>query len=97
MNTRASDLVAELRAILATLPGATSIGLHASETWTLVLITTSSDEVATALSEELGLGATEIARGVGRWWRRATSEGDQGALRIVVTGPHHLGLLPRDR
>lgn len=50
-----------------------------------------------ALDEELGLGATEATRGGGRWWLRTTSERDQGALHIVVTGPHHLGLPPRDR
>jgi hypothetical protein len=61
MNACAYDLVVELRAIFGTLPGATSIGLHASERWTLVLITTSSDEAVTALGAELGLGATEIA------------------------------------
>ncbi len=97
MNAQAYDLVVELRAILGTLPGATAIGLHASETWTIVLITTSSDEAVTALGEALGLGAAEVARGVGGWWRRATSERDRGALRVVVTGPHHVGLPPRDR
>jgi hypothetical protein len=43
MNARAYDLVLQLRAILHSLPGATSIALHASEVWTLTLITTLSD------------------------------------------------------
>ncbi len=96
MNARAHDLTVTLRAILATLPGAISIGLHASEAWAIVLITVSSDEAVIVLGEELGLGATEVTIAEGRWWRRATSERDQGALRIVVAGPHHKGPPPRE-
>jgi hypothetical protein len=62
MNARAYDLVLQLRAILRSLPGATSIALHASEVWTLALITASSDEAVIALSEGLGLGRTRSER-----------------------------------
>jgi hypothetical protein len=63
-------------------------------TWTIVIFTMSSDEAVIALSEALGIGATEVVNGVGRWWRRATAERDQGALRVVIAGPHHLDLPP---
>jgi hypothetical protein len=96
MNTRAHDLTVTLRAILGMLPGATSIGLHAAEAWALVLITTSSDETVIALSEDLGLGEVEITIRDGRWWRRASSERDQGRLRVVVAGPHHVSAPPED-
>lgn len=96
MNTRADDLVLELRAILRSLPGATSIAFHASEVWTLMLITALSDEAVIALSDELGLGGTEVRSTAGRWRRRASSERDHGALRIVVAGPDHKGPSPGD-
>ena len=96
MNARADDLVLELRAILHSLPGATSIALHASEVWTLMLITALSDEAVIALSDELGLGRTEVRATAGRWRRRASSERDRGALRVVVAGPDHKGPPPGD-
>jgi hypothetical protein len=85
-----------LRAILSTLPGATSIGLHASEAWALVLITTSSDEAVVALGEDLGLGEVEIRITTDRWWCRVSSERDQGRLRVEVAGPHHMDRPPTD-
>jgi hypothetical protein len=93
MNARAHDLTILLRGILGTLPGATSIGVHASERWAFVLITAASDEAVVALSEALGL-ACDVRLGKRRWWRRATSEGDQGMLHIVVAGPAHKGQPP---
>jgi hypothetical protein len=96
MNDRAYDLTVTLRAILGTLPGATSISLHAFGGWAIVLITASSDEVVTTLGEELGLGASEVKRANGRWWRRVASEREQGSLRVEVAGPHHMGPPPRD-
>ncbi|MBN1917458.1 MAG: hypothetical protein JW889_06075 [Verrucomicrobia bacterium] len=95
MNVRAHDLTVLLRAILGTLPGATSIGIHASEHWAFVLITVSSDEAVVALGEALGL-ACDVRIGKRRWWRRATSEAEQGRLQIVVAGPPHAGQPPRD-
>lgn len=94
MNTRAYNFVVGLRAVLSTLPGATAISLHGGERWTLVLITVSSDGAVIALGEDLGLGEAEIRTAVGRWWRRATSERDHGALRVEVAGPHHMGRPP---
>ena len=94
MNARADDLVRELRTLLGTLPGATTLSLHVSKTWTLVLIATASDAAVPALGEALGLGAAEVARGVGGWWRRAAAARDQGTLSIVVAGPHHRGRPP---
>jgi hypothetical protein len=94
MNARAYQLTVTLHAILATLPGATAISIHASTTWTLVLITASSDEAVSMLSEELGLSAPEVRIAVGRWWRRATAERDARALRVEVAGPHHPGAPP---
>jgi hypothetical protein len=88
MNARAHDLTVLLRGILGTLPGATSIGVHASKRWAFVLITATSDEAVVALSEALGL-ACDVRIGKRRWWRRATSEGEQGMLHIVVAGPAH--------
>ncbi len=94
MNAHAYHLAAMLRAVLAILPGATAISIHASTNWTLVLITAASDEAVSTLSEALGLGAPEVRIGVGRWWHRATAERDAGALRVDVVGPHHLGAPP---
>jgi hypothetical protein len=93
MNARAHDLTVLLRGILGTLPGATSIGVHASERWAFVLITAASDEAVVALGEALGL-ACDVRIGKRRWWRRATSEGEQGMLHIVVAGPAHKGQPP---
>jgi hypothetical protein len=95
MNAQAVDLVSTLRAVLATLPGATAISIHASTAWTLVLVTAGSDEAVGTLGEALGLGAPEVRIGSGRWWRRATAERDAGALRVDVVGPHHLSAPPR--
>jgi len=96
MNVRAHDLTVTLRAILGTLPGAVAIGIHASRAWTMVLITTSSDEAVIALGEALGLGGVEVRIAVDRWWRRAMWDGEQDPVRVVVVGPHHLGSPPRD-
>ena len=96
MNARAYDLVVQLRAILRSLPGATSIALHASEVWTLALITASSDEAVIALSEELGLGGPEVRSTAGRWRHRASAERDRDTLRVVVAGPDHKGPPPGD-
>ena len=95
MNVRAHDLTVLLRALLSSLPGATSMCVHASERWALVLITASSDEAVLALSEDLELEC-DIRIGKQRWWRRATSERDQGTLRVEVAGPPHPGRPPGD-
>jgi hypothetical protein len=95
MNAHAYRLVVTLRAVLAPLPGATAISIHASTAWTLVLITAASDEAVSTLSEALGLSAPEVRIAAGRWWCRATAERDAGRLRFEVTGPHHLGSPPR--
>jgi len=50
-----SRLAVLLHGVLGGLPGATSIGLHASERWAFVLITAASDEAVSALGEALGL------------------------------------------
>ena len=92
MNTRAYNLEAELRAILETLPGANSIGLHLMKTCTFILITTSSDEAVIPLRKELGLGRAEVHASSRGWRRRASSE--RGAFRVVVTGPNHKGAPP---
>ena len=94
MNARAYELVATLRAVLATLPGATGISIHASTVWTLVWITAASDEAVCSLGEALGLSTPEVRAAAGRWWRRATAERGNGTLRVEVTGPHHTGLPP---
>lgn len=94
MNAHAFELTVTLRAILAALPGATAVSIHATVTWTLVLITAASDEAVGTLGDTLGLGAPEIRIGIGRWWRRATAERDGGALRVEVAGPHHRGAPP---
>lgn len=95
MNVRADDLMVTLRALLASLPGATSLSVHGAETWALVLIMTSSDEAVITLSEDLELGEVEIGIGEDRWRRRACSKRDQGRLRVVVVGPHHEGAPPQ--
>ena len=96
MNARAYDLVVQLRAILRSLPGATSIALHGSEVWTLALITTSSDEAVIALCDELGLGRTEVRTTAGRWRHRASAERDRDTLRVGLAGPDHKGPPPVD-
>jgi hypothetical protein len=94
MTAQADHLVVMLRAILATLPDAIAINIHASPIWTLVLISADSDEAVRELADALGLGAPEARIGIGRWWYRATTERDDGTLRIVVVGRHHLGAWP---
>jgi hypothetical protein len=94
MNEHAHHLAVTLRAVLAALPGATAISIHASARWTFILITAASDEAVSSLGEALGLSTPEVRAAAGRWWRRATAERDHGALRIDVTGPHHLGSPP---
>jgi hypothetical protein len=96
MNARAQELVVGLRAILATLPGASALGFHASEIWTLVVITADSDEAVSGLGTALGLSGPEIRKTAERWWRRATAERDHGALRVVVVGPRHRNPPPPD-
>lgn len=93
MNTRAHDLTVLLRGILGTLPGATSIGVQASGRWAFVLITAGSDEAVVALGEALEL-ACNVRIGKRRWWRRATSESEQGRIHMVVAGPAHKGQPP---
>ena len=95
MNVRAHDLTVTLRALLGMLPGATSLSVHGNERWALVLIMTSSDEAVIALSEDLELEEVNIGIEKGRWWRRASSERDQGRLRVVVAGPHHESAPPQ--
>lgn len=96
MNARASDLVVALRALLVTLPGATAISLHASEIWTLVVITAESDEGMRTLGATLGLSAPEIMKTAEHWWLRAAAERDLGALRVAVLGPRHRNPPPPD-
>lgn len=95
MNGRAFDLVAALRAHLATLPGATGFSIHASAVWTLVVITAESDEAVRELGVALELSAPEVRATAEHWWYRATAERDLGALRVDVIGPRHR--LRRDR
>jgi hypothetical protein len=94
MNARAHELMVTLRVILGTLPGASSLVLQTGKAWAVVLITTSSDQAVSALREDLGLGEVEITSAKGQWWLRASAEYGQGSLRIVVTGPHHMGSPP---
>lgn len=94
MNAQAQYLVVMLRAVLATLPGAIAISIHASPTWTLALISAASDEAVGELARALGLGVPEVRIGSGRWWHRATAERDDEPLRVDVVGPHHLGAPP---
>lgn len=94
MNAQAHHLVMMLRAILAGLPGSIAISIHASPTWTLVLISAASDEAVAELADTLGLGAPEARLAIGRWWYRAIAEREGGTLRIAVVGPHHRGSWP---
>ena|SRR5215218_3621438 len=96
MNARAFDLVAALRALLVTLPGANAISLHASKIWTLVVITAESDEAVRALGATLGLGTPAIRKTAEHWWLRAAAERDLGALRVAVLGPRHRNPPPPD-
>lgn len=89
MNARAFELVAALRALLATLPGASAISLHVSESWTFVAITAQSDEAVRELAVVLGLSAPEIRTTAEHWWRRAMTERDRNTLRVAVFGPRH--------
>lgn len=95
MNARAHELVDTLLDILGRHSGASAISVHARAAWVIVLITASSDEAVTALGKELGLGEPEDTIAAKQWWRRASSEGRQGAVRVVVAGPHHPGPPPR--
>jgi hypothetical protein len=96
MNARAVQIIGALRALLGTLPGATSVGLHAMETWTLLLITAASDEAVSVLGASLELGPVELRRNDTRWWYCATAEYECGALRVSVNGPPHTGTPPKD-
>lgn len=94
MNERARDLAVLLRGFFGILPGATSIGLHASERWAFISITAVSDKAVADLGEALGL-TCDVWIGERTWWRRATSEDRQRMLHIVVAGPPHEGRPPR--
>jgi hypothetical protein len=96
MNARASKFVTALRALLATLPGANALSLHASERWTFVVITVDTDEAVRALGAALELEPPELRATAEHWWRRATAERDHGALRIDVIGPRHRPPAPPD-
>ena len=96
MNARASELVTALRALLATLPGASALSLHASQRSTFVVITVETDEAVRALGAGLGLEPPERRTTAEYWWRRATAERDRGALRIDVIGPRHRHPAPPD-
>jgi hypothetical protein len=89
VNWRGKRFATRLHAVLAMLPSATSISLNAFSAWELILIITSSDEAASEIGKELGLGAPTVERCEGRWWNRWASEA--GTLRVTVTGPHHAG------
>lgn len=91
MNQRAHHLMVRMRAHLETLPGASSIGLHVFAQSSLGLITAASDDAVLELANALGLGAIEVRVAPGRWWYRAASERDLGAVRVEVAGPHHPG------
>jgi len=96
MNDRARDLMVTQSAILGTLPGARSVSFHAFEAWAITLITASSDEAMRTLGEDLGLGEVAIVITADRWWRYMRSDRDEGRLRLVVSGPHHMGSPPHD-
>ena len=93
MNTRAHDLTVLLRGILGTLPGATSIGLHASERWAFVLITAASDEAVVALGEALGLTndwALRIIKHVGNYGEAFERNVGQGSPLKISRGQNGL-------
>lgn len=94
MTPQADLLVVMLHAILAGLPGSVAISIHASPTWTLVLINAVSDEAVGELAGALGLGAREARFGIGHWWYRASADRDDETLRITVVGPNHRGSWP---
>ena len=96
MNERAHDLMVLLRSILSSLPGATALSLHASQSWAVLWIKVSSDDAVIALGEDLGLGEPEITTTTQGWRRRVRSQGEQSTLRIEVAGPTHRGQPPRD-
>ena len=87
MNARTSEFVGALRALLATLPGASAISIHASAIWTLVAITAESNEAVRTLGLALELGAPELRTTAEHWWHCATAEHDRGALCVEVIGP----------
>src|SRR5689334_10023215 len=70
LNARAHDLAVLLRGIDGTLPGARSVGVHASARWVFVVVTAAADEAVGALREGLGL-ACDVRIGERWWWRRA--------------------------
>lgn len=97
MNPRAHELALRLRACLGSLPGAVSVSLHAQKGWAILVITASSDEAVCALGEYLGL-SNGLRHEEGRWWRIAEGQhvDPEGVeLRCEVSGPRHLGSLPR--
>ena len=96
MNARAYELMATMSGILDDLPGSTGFSFLAGKTWSLLLIAVSSDQAVFAVGKELGLKEAEITRDKGQWWRRATSDGKSGALRIMVRGPRHSHEPPPD-
>jgi hypothetical protein len=96
MNARAYEIVSELRAILATLPGASAINFHASGTWTLLVITVNRDRAVSKLGHVLGLSTRGIGENLSHWWHRVTAEDAAGELRVVVVGPRHWNPPPDD-
>ncbi len=85
--SRARALVASLRGILGTLPGATAIGLHTGRLWALVEIYAATEEDALVLAADLEMGTPGYVASMGRRWLRASSTLTDGTT-ITVVGPH---------
>lgn len=96
MNARALELVAALRAQLATLPGISALSVHVSPRWTFVAITVGTDDAVRTLGATLRLEAPTIRKTPEFWWRRATAERNDGALRVDVIGPRQRHPAPPD-
>jgi hypothetical protein len=90
VNARARALVASLRGILGTNPGATAIDLDTGPGWENLEIRTATEESALLLGAGFELGAPERIRARrqdGAWVRWVRMESREGDTRIVVIGP----------
>jgi hypothetical protein len=89
MEARAQNLLAALKGITATLPGANGVSFHVHTAWCYVLVWCVSDEAVQVIGADLGLGPVEVRTIPGRWWLRTHAE--EAGARVEVVGPHHIG------
>lgn len=67
-------------------PDAIALGLHAFPSWYSMRLLVGTDAAVSMLAASFGLDAPTIERAGKIAWTQAT--GEEGRLRVIVTGPH---------